>query len=541
MEKDIKVMWKEYCKKAAMLWTLCYSFVLFAVFPLYYDNSYVNILRAKTSFFVIGTAVYLAGCGLLAILAAGSAKRHTYTSAGIKGQAGWSDRISLSATDICCLCFVGSVLLSTLLGEDKADMCWGTSGRLFGTAVILLCAGLYVCFSRFFPVPDFLPVIPVNPEKDAPTGKRSFLRYIFVISCLAGTSVVSVLVILNCFGADPLQMYGAIDPAYIPFYMSTIGQINITAAFLCIFLPLFTGVYLFSDRVWMRILCEAGTVLVLAAGVCTNSDSFFLAIGITVLFYMAVSFKDQEKLSDCLLLFGAAAFGMALMKIGNAETGTVAWGILQQIWLDMPWLIVGAALLLASLLLKKKGRIAGDTLKKGRKLWIFFWAGVLAVLLIYIIAVNLLRPDADHAIAGSLTIFDDHWGNNRGYVWTRTVESFTQLPLIQQIFGVGPGQFPDFFAAYYEDSIQKLGGYFADAHSEYLQYLVMTGAAGMLSYIGMIVCSVRACLKRRLAVGYVLAAVLLVWMAQGAVNNPVTFTEPYLFVFMGIAQRPWKA
>lgn len=489
-------------KNIAAIWTAVYSAFLFVVFPLYYENSYVNILEAKTKLFLIGTAIYLTGCVVLILTNIWNQRNKTV----------------FSPVDICCFCFLGAVLISTWQGENKTEMFWGINGRLFGTAIMLLCVCLYFCYSRFF------------------VGKKFLL-----FCCLIGSSVVSILAIVNRLGFDPLQMYGAIDPNYIQFYMSTIGQINIVSAFLCMFLPLLTGVFLYSDKKWIRLCCGAGAALVLTAGVCTNSDSFFLSIGITTLFYIAVSFDCQETLTDCLFLFAVESFAMTILQKVNHIIPVTVWTHLPRLWMRFPWFAAALFFLALALLLRKKIRISRNILKRCKKIWLILW-GILAVaVVLYIIVANVFRLSVDQVIADQFVLFDDHWGNNRGYVWKRTVESFARLPLIQQIFGVGPGQFPDFFATYYEDSIQKLGGYFADAHSEYLQYLVMTGLAGMLSYVGMIVCSVRACLKKHSAVGYVLAAVLLVWMAQGAVNNPVTFTEPYLFVFMGIAQRPWKA
>ena len=47
------------------LWTGIYCVLMFLVFPLYFQNNYIDILDAKTKFFLWATVIYCVGAVLL--------------------------------------------------------------------------------------------------------------------------------------------------------------------------------------------------------------------------------------------------------------------------------------------------------------------------------------------------------------------------------------------------------------------------------------------------------------------------------------------
>lgn len=493
-------------------WTMFYCMILFLIFPLYYQNSYINILEAKTEFFLISTVIYLVGCILCMLPPVFMAKRKKE-----KQNIDEKKRKNIAVSDIFCLVFTLSILMSVIISDNRKEVLWGTNGRLFGAVVLLCCVGLYYCISRFF-------------------RWNSLLFW----CCLGGAVLVSILAILNRFGIDILGMYEVIDSSQAGDYLSTIGQINILSGYLCIFFPIFTGLFLYSHKVLSKCFYGAGTIFVLIAGVCSNSDSFFLAIGIIVIFYFTIFLDNKDKLSDLVLLNAVGSVAMMIMALISNRIGLTVWREFQNIWLNkISWVVLFAVFCFLYFILRKGDIFSETALKKIKQIWLIILLFLIFSVLIYIILANLKVIDDDKIIAKNWLIFCDEWGTNRGYVWKRTLSLFTQLPLKNQIFGIGPGEFSSFFEEYFIESISKFGYYFEDAHNEFLQFLVTTGIVGMIGYAGMIISAFISCIKEKTDMKIILAVFFLVWMAQGMVNNPLVFTVPYLFVIMGMSQVPW--
>ena len=279
------------------VWTIIYCVILFLIFPLYFQNSYINILEAKTGFFVISSVIYLVGCIIIMLPPIFLKKGENEKKAEERKK-----KYLLSPVDFFCAVLLFSIAVSVIMDDNRSEIIWGINGRYFGAAVLVLCVGIYYCFSRWF-----------------------CWNTLFWWSCLVGAGIVSILAALNRFNIDILKMYEVIDPAQTQEYLSTIGQINILSGFLCIFLPLFTGLFLYSEKRFSKIFYGLGNILVYIAGICSNSDSFFLAVGIVTLFYFTIVLSDKKRLSDFLLLMSIEAICMFLLKIISAQVEVSVW------------------------------------------------------------------------------------------------------------------------------------------------------------------------------------------------------------------------
>ena len=498
-------------------WSLCYCVVMLLCFPLFFHNSYIDILEAKTGFFYVITGIYLIGIvGGSIFLLIHQKKKEGTQKKRIK-------IIKWSPTDYFAVLFVIASLVSMLMADYKENVFWGIEGKLFGVFALLLCCGIYMALSHYFQ-----------------------WNTIFFWSCLFGVGSVSVLSVCNRFGMDPLCMYDKIDSTQIKDYISTIGQINIVSNYLCIFVPLLMGLFFFTKTKTSKILYGSGTILGIMAGVCTNSDSFFLGMLMAYFYFWYFAFDSKEKLCDFVLL---GSMGTGALWMLNILNGWCQYPIecrnLQMILVSyVPsvfWLICLLIFVFLWIGIKKKmpDRMEG-ALKKGRRI-LFSLLGVVFLAGIGVIIYgNMTGGTIFPSFIREYFIFDDTWGTNRGYVWKRTVKLFGELPLFQKLFGVGPGNFELFFEEYFINSMASFGYYFQDAHNEFLQFLVTTGIVGAIGYFGMLITSVLNCMKEKETIKKVFAIVFLVWIVQGMVNNPIVFTTPYLFLFMGINQIPWE-
>ena len=487
-------------------WTSVYLVVMFMIFPLYFQNNYINILEAKTGFFVNATCIYLVGGVVWMMLERLSSIGDVKSSKQVKLQRTFSlSRFELQ--DSFFFVFVLAVVIATLLSGDIQNAWVAADCKLFGAKIILLCCGIYYITSKGYVIN--LPV------------KAAFS---------AGIMAVFVLTVLNRYGIDPLNMYSNLAEHQKDTYLSTIGNINILSNFICIFVPLIIGAYLYSDSKPGKAVCGIMTYTGVMAGIATNSDSFFLGLGAAMLLLLWFAFDSEKMLfsfcSVALIITGAVYSLRLFDRTGNYE---FEWYGLQQSFIyEIPWMIFVLLLVAVMVLLYRKQ--GGLPLAKIRNVMFALMGAGLIAAIVLIIAVNTGAISAQ----SSYLIFDDDWGTNRGFVWTRTCQLFGELPFYQQMIGIGPGGFREFFTEFNLERAAAGLPAFSDPHSEFLYFLVAAGFVGVVGYFGMIVTCLIKCIKHRDGRLIMLSALLISWLAQGMVNNPLVFVTPYLFLFMGM-------
>lgn len=497
-KKLLSYRWSELCTSA-------YLMLMFLAFPLYFQNNYINILEAKTSFFTIITVIYLIA-ELVLIWLESVIEAELRKKKHIKKMQSEKREHLKTAQNLFFQLFLFAVIISTLVSGDIKNAWYSPDGKLFGTRIILLCCGVFIFVSKKYRANKFV------------TG-----------SLILGCGAVFVLAILNRYGIDPLGVYSNLVEEQKDIYISTIGNVNILSGFICVFLPLFNGMFLYSKQNSLKIMYGILVWLGIMAGISTNSDSFFLGFGASMLFYLWHSMEKKEMLFQylllCMIIVGAITGLKGLNSISDFQ---YVWETLQSYLLnEVSWLSILVLLLICVCGLS---RIKKDIdYKKLRTLVFGFLGMVLMISVFYVIKINITGHKE------SFFLFSDSWGTNRGFVWKRTCILFEELPLHKKIIGIGPGGFKEFLSGYNRE-IRP----FTDPHSEILYYLVSTGVMGLTGYLGMIISMIIACLKKRNELYLVFVAVFLSWLAQGTVNTSLVFTTPYLFIFMGICQYKLK-
>ena len=490
------------------IWTTLYCVNLFLLFPLFLRHGYLDIMEAKTGFFLVTTIIYIIGTGAIYIIK--------------KSQTG--DNIFLlkrvNLADICNMILFVTILLNAILNKMNTEILWAKEGKHFGFVFLIVCMLGSFCIARTFQMNQGV-----------------------LWGILLGNIITSLLVICSRFGIDIFHLYDIIVKNQRSAFLGTLGQINVVASFFCVFIPFWMGCYLSAKERSSKILFGLALLLSVMAGICSNSDSIFLGILGGYIFYLWFAFNDFKRLSayfQCIsLLFLSAVFiGIFTYLAKQNLHFIVKWDALQQqiFKYSLVWLVVAIFSGIFSVILKKVEW--NYSLVKIRKL--FFCAIIIILILgIMLFVVNNSRLSGSD-IFKKYIVFGDSWGSNRGYVWKRTIKLFGQLPLGKKIIGCGMGMFPSFFEAFHTDSMNHFGYYFVDAHNEFLQFLTTTGIAGCISYFGIIIATIIENLlvvrKGRLEneLSMIVPAVLFVWLLQGLVNSPTVFITPYLFLFLGI-------
>ena len=507
MKKELyDYKWKEYG-------TAIYLIVMFLAFPLYFTNNYINILESKTTFFVAVTCTYLIAFIVLVWLdsifkaekerklKSGAGKKHIKKKAPVR---------KILYQDVFFLVFVGAVLVSTIGSGDILNAWYSPDCKLFGTMIILLCCGIYFCVSEGYVI-------------------NAAVKFSLII----GVGAVCILAVMNRYGIDPLQMQSSLIDKQKAIYISTIGNVNILSSFICIFIPLFIGAFLFSEKLVSQVVCGLLVYAGVMTGVATNSDSFFLGIGVSMIFFLWFCMESKEKSARYLTLCAVCSAAMISLNLFNRISSyDYVWkGFQSSLLNSVPWgIVLSVSITLTVLIIKFDFNINWIKIRK----FIFIFIGVcFIVFILYLFKVNIFGGDN----VSDKFVFNEEWGTNRGFVWIHTSELYRELPFYKQLTGIGPGGFSEFFEIYNIERAAQSYADFVDPHSEFLYYLVSTGFIGMTGYFGMITAAIAGCLRAGTKHTVILSAVFISWLAQGTVNNPLVFITPYLFIFLGMARH----
>jgi len=133
--------------------------------------------------------------------------------------------------------------------------------------------------------------------------------------------------------------------------------------------------------------------------------------------------------------------------------------------------------------------------------------------------------------------FDDSFGHNRLFTWKRTLSLVKHNPL----FGIGPDNFPRFFAQYYrQEAIEMFpdsNGNLDKAHNEFLDVLLDNGILGLIAYLSffgaLLWCCFRNADKRTLAPVFGVAVVS--YMAHAFFGYQLPIQSPVMWMLIGAA------
>lgn len=422
--------------------------------PLYLRNTYMDLIHAK---FALLAAFVLLGLLGLAI----SALSNPRAFRPLPG------RVSPGILWLPAWC--ASYLLAWLFSADRFTSLWGLTGRRNGLALFACCTVCYL-LTRLF----------------CPAGLYQALCRLFTgCACL-----IALLGILNAWGVDPLGAYYCLLPDNGSLYLSTIGNLNFFAAYLCLCLPLALQTAFHARSRHSRagvILC---CVVILTGLLMASTDAAWLSLAVM----LAAVFCDRR-----LTWHGARI----LFSIGSIFCAVaLLTGIFQNFFpLRMPLRTVSAALakpfvalalgLPLLFLCLISPRLPKTPCKPARVLF----GGLFLLILCGFLARNLFGISL-----GPLDSFfwlRSGWGSNRWDVWDVLIRRYTKLPLLQKLVGVGADGVDALLNPYYTQALIALNGdTFDSAHNEYLQHLLCGGLLGLLCWCGFLFTHIRSAFRR---------------------------------------------
>ena len=487
-----------------------YVIATLVIMPFYVENGYFNTLDAKSHVFWAASGVLMGAWAVLGIVVlvmrfiTGDDKKPTKRRKD-QGKAApktlGGNPFEFSLMDIAVIAFAAVSVISWLLSEYGVYALTGEQGWNIGAWTIVALAFTYFFISRCYTHDKYL--------------------WVYIIAaCL----VLYLLGFLNGLDIDPLAMHTKLTEKEHFEYIATIGNINSYSGYLSLTVPVVTFAFITDDRRWLVIPAGCAVFLGMTNLIVDNSDGAFLGAGAGLLFLVYYCLKDKRlyaKLFLAGLIMGAACALMGLIVAVHGDAMAKLSGV-AGMCTEPRVFCPGIALCLVALVLSRKfADRAGERFTRTVSV-------VFAVIVLVGIAAGIIYT-AMH--------FSGKWGTKRGWIWGFAIEVFSQGSFKNKLVGVGPEcfgipvmeQFSEFISEHWGKRI-------ANAHNEYLQYLVTMGILGMISYIMLYLSSFIAYLKRKNwnVTRAAMFFAIMGYMAQAAVNNPQALNMATLFLFMGI-------
>lgn len=501
-----------------------FALVVLCVFPLAVTDAYFNILETKYQFYAgasITMILVMLGYGLINESVLAYLKEFRLKKV-LKG---------LSVVDWAMIVFWLANVISWIFSEWRWEAFWGTSGRYNGVFLMTIYMIVYFCVTRFF------------------TLKRWYLDAFLAVGLLVCLFGITDYFKMNLMGFKTYMMETQKDK-----YTSTLGNINTYTVYAAVVMVVAAILFAAEKNGKRMIWYYVNLVVACFALIMGVSDNAYLSLvalfGLSPLYL----FRTKQGISRYLILIATfftviqciawinVAFADQVIGIDSAFALIAGLDLLPLIVIGL-WVIAAAV---TYILVKKNAEHDMSGLCKGLCRG---WVGVI-VLVVAVVAFAFYdttvagNGDRYGALASYLR-FNESWGTNRGYVWTRAITLWKEeLTPLQKVFGYGSDTFALLMSMYYEPFMQGDGTLiiYDSVHNEYLNYLLTVGIVGMSAYIvflGSAVVKMWKRLEGRPEVAALMFAVLA-YAVQALININLPVVMPVILqlLAMGLCRTP---
>ncbi len=504
--------------------TTVFTFMILTIFPLYYQNYYFDILKAKYKFYWVAAIAMLAACAAVALVFC-FVDGMEFRAQNIRRFLGNFRRENLKKQPFvykALFAFWLFAALSTVLSDYRYESFWGNEGRFSGLFLITL----YV-----------LSVAVI--------GKLGRIQKWHLDLFLAAGMLVCLFGLTDYFQMDLLGWKVNVDKGQANSFTSTLGNINTYTAFVALMMGTACSLFATEKNVLRMLWYYAAAIMSFIAIITGQSDNAYLALGVLfgglpfILFadarwtarygVLVASFLTVIKvIADVNEKMAGKVIGLSgifsfLAKYERLEVIVIAfWGVAAVLY-------IGRCIWIAS---------RGDAHigKWLRLMWLFLVAVVAAVLIYIVYDANFGDQQEKYQALSRYLIFNDNWGTNRGYCWRIGWESYKKLPPIHKLFGFGADTYGILTWDFRQEAIGLHGVFYESAHNEYLQYLVTIGPFALIFYVLFLGGACWRMLKGMRAKPWVLGPCMAVlcYGAQAAVNINLPIATPVMWCLLAV-------
>lgn len=500
--------------------------VILAVFPLYYQDYYFDILRAKYKFYWISVIALLA-VTLVVSLVFCFVDFMEYEGKNTKA---FLHKFSLGSLKKVPMEYKMLVLfwlfsaISTIQSDYVYESFWGNEGRYSGLFLLTLYALGTVLVAKFGRM------------------KRWYLDLFLLVSlfvCLFG--------ITDYFRMDILGWKVNVKPEQGDIFTSTLGNVNTYTAYVAIVLGICCSLFVKEKNIfqslWYYVLSAVGFFAILTG----QSDNAYLALGILFVALPFFVYKEKKGIVRYAVLAATLVTVIKLVYVISEKMVDRVVGFsgiirvigghsLMMAVIGLLWCIAIGLFVWAR---RQESAESGKVGQYLRRAWITLIAALAAAVLFVLFDANFGGHPERYEALSDYVIFSDTWGTNRGYCWRIAWQCYQEQPLMHKLFGYGPDTFGILTWDYREEAIQRYNIYFESAHNEYLQYLVTIGPFALAAYLGFIGSSLKRMVQTVKEQPWTLAFFMapLCYCVQAVVNINLPIATPimWLFLAMGLA------
>lgn len=487
-----------------------YLAIMFSFFPLFLTEQYSHARTDKFWFYVVLTVVLVISVGSCMLMSRSENRRHGEEKKLL---------LPLSATDICMLAFLGFAVISTLLSPYAEAALTGFGGRDNGLIILMLYTLMYFAVTRNYVYKDYV-----------------------IAAYLAFSMIVALLTVLNFYNIDPLAIYSGYDAATIEDFGSTLGNKNMIAAFMCLYLPAAVMTFTVTEKKGLRILSGFAILFAYAGLLCADSTSDILGLMVILPVMLIFAARDltylrRYMLALTVMFLSGKALQLFAILVSDTNKG---FEFMQSFLIYSPLMWIPAAVCGAVYLLLRFA--VRDNRYPAKAMQITFTvilaAGALGLLglFLYFSAVD---TETDLGEFEKLLRFSDGWGTHRGYMWRISLEEYSRLSPLQKLFGTGPDTLYFVFEPHFSELLEEFGDASTDsAHNELINYLVTQGVLGLVAYLGVIVSAVARGLKtaKKQPMALVFISAAICYLAQSTVNLYTPIVTPLFFIFLTLTE-----
>lgn len=488
-----------------------YILLMFTVYILILHNRYFDVTKTKYACFMCVTLIYIASLGFIRFI------KLMIDRNGVK--AGKQDVTDAgkcrNIPAYMMMLFMAANMFACFMGDSHAI--YGDQGRFMGFLTYTVIGLAFILLSYDYKGYDSL--------------------YIILASVIILTLIFAII---QHTGYDLFGLKQNIKPKQYKKFISTFGNINIFASYLVMVIGVAVGAYMYVRKSVEKHICIIikalyGVVLfLLGMTVMTaNSDSVYMGMGVIILLAFILAYR-QDKLKDFLQASFLLASGNLVMTIWHTKMENVPsyGGLTRKLDNVKLALVVTAAVIvfygLVELVERLKRKYNRPKLNKN--------IGTAVICVIAVCGIALFVAKGIKS-GDSLFKFDYKWGTYRGYIWTKSVETFQDAPVINKIFGYGNESIRQVITVpNYAEMLEATDRVYDNAHNEILQYLVTLGLFGVISYVLLVGGSVWYMLKygRRDMHIYISLFAVAGYFTQAIVNINQPITTPLYFLFMAM-------
>ncbi len=468
-----------------------YLFLLFIIYPLYYERGFSNIGDSKwhifriityfaaNSLFKIPTFMFFAVIGLIFNIVALIKRKEL--------KAFFVDKANI--TDLFVLLYGIFTCVACVFTPYRQYFVYGFPTWYMGLLSQMAFVAIYFFVAYYWR-----------------WNSTSLILY------LGATGFVYLTGFLNRFNIDILKIYtGGAKEAQD--YLSTIGQYTMYSGYVLSIFPLGVFIYWYTEDKRIKAASFAFMLIGFLTIVTSNADSAFLGLmGMyAVLFWYSFDGVGKMKaflevLLTMLLSWRVTGFLQIAFPEKAKEVGSLMRFCTQgkALW---PLIIVVALLYLFLVISEKKGRELDISKLKILRAIIFFlaFAGIVLIVVYIVLNTKGLLPDAysfgrDTGAEENYLYFNAYWGNHRGIAWTSSIKtivsSITDDP-VRFILGCGPDEFHEMVYKYCADELNAIYGQkqLICSHNEWMTQFINGGILGGITYLGIFISSFVLCAK----------------------------------------------